>query len=154
VTAQRRRHVPGLGRRPRHPVSTAPLKNVVDDLNRKLLDGSATLTFQGRSGYLRSVAEALKLPVDSQLVLYFERQLQGRLVSPTNPRALFFNDRVALGGCGTPSCWKWPRYDETAGHGASTRWSRRPAERAASSSASSGASGCHMAGTPRACPGC
>ena len=30
--------------------STAPVNNVVDDLNRQLQDGSAGLTFEGRSG--------------------------------------------------------------------------------------------------------
>jgi hypothetical protein len=77
--------------------STAPVNNIVDDLNRKLQDGTAALTFEGRSGYLQSVIDALKLPIDSQLLLFSRGSLQGRLVNPGNPRALFFNDRVALG---------------------------------------------------------
>lgn len=77
--------------------STAPLDNVVDDLNRGLERGSTTLTFEGRSGYLRSVLEALRLPIDSQLLVFTPLSLQGRLISATNPRALFFNDRAALG---------------------------------------------------------
>jgi len=77
--------------------STAPLDNVLDDLNQRLQDGSAKLTFEGRSGYLRSVLDLLRLPIDSQLLLYSQGSLQGRLVSPSSPRALFFNDRVALG---------------------------------------------------------
>ncbi|HEY6508523.1 MAG TPA: hypothetical protein VIY56_10960 [Vicinamibacterales bacterium] len=77
--------------------SSAPLSTVVDDLNRRLEDGSARLTFEGRSGYLRSAIDALQLPIDSQLLLYSKGSLQGRLVSPASPRALFFNDRVALG---------------------------------------------------------
>ena len=77
--------------------STAPLSNVVDDLNRRLQDGSARLTFEGRSGYLASALDALTLPADSQLLLFSKGSLQGRLIGPANPRALFFNDRVALG---------------------------------------------------------
>ena len=42
--------------------STAPVNNVVDDLNRKLQEGSVGFTFEGRSGYLVSVIDALKLP--------------------------------------------------------------------------------------------
>ena len=37
------------------------------------------------------------MPADSQLLLYSKASLQGRLIGPANPRALFFNDRVALG---------------------------------------------------------
>jgi len=41
--------------------STAPLSNAVSEVNAKLRDGRAHLTFDGRSGYLRA---ALDLPVD------------------------------------------------------------------------------------------
>jgi hypothetical protein len=77
--------------------ATAPLSNVVDDLNRRIESGSARLAFEGRTGYLASVLEALELPTDSQLLLFSKASLQGRLIGPSNPRALFFNDRVALG---------------------------------------------------------
>jgi hypothetical protein len=76
--------------------STGPVSNVVDDLNHKLQDGSARLTFEGRSGYLGSLVEALALPADSQLLVFSQLSLQGRRVSPGNPRAIYFNDRVAL----------------------------------------------------------
>jgi hypothetical protein len=77
--------------------STAPVNNVVDDLNHKLQDGSVGLTFEGRSGYLQSVIDALKLPTDSQLLLFSKASLQRRLINPSNPRALFVNDRAVLG---------------------------------------------------------
>ena len=95
--------------------STAPLNNVVDALNRKLQDGSAGLTFEGRSGYLRSVIAALQLPIDSQLLLYSKGSLQGRLVGPANPRALFFDDRVALGWVRDGDLLEVAAHDETAG---------------------------------------
>ena len=77
--------------------ATAPVSNVVDDLNRRLEAGSARLAFEGRAGYLASVLDALALPADSQLLLFSKGSLQARLIAPANPRALFFNDRVALG---------------------------------------------------------
>jgi hypothetical protein len=77
--------------------ASAPLDNVVDDLNRRLLDGSVRLAFEGRAGYLASALDALALPADSQLLLFSKGSLQARSIDPTNPRALFFNDRVALG---------------------------------------------------------
>jgi hypothetical protein len=74
--------------------STAPVENVVEQLNRKLQAGTARLTYEGRNGYLQSAIDALNVPVDSQLLVFSKASLQGRLVNPSNPRALFFNDRV------------------------------------------------------------
>src|SRR5690606_31744719 len=68
-----------------------------DDLNRRLEAGAAALAFDGRSGYLQSVVDALQLPVDSQLLLFSKGSLQRRQIEPSNPRAVFFDDRVALG---------------------------------------------------------
>jgi hypothetical protein len=77
--------------------STAPLNNAVTDVNRKLHEGSAQLTFDGRSGYLRSALSALDIPVDSQVLVFSQTSFQRKRITETNPRALFFNDRVALG---------------------------------------------------------
>ena len=77
--------------------STAPLNNVVADVNRKLQDGTVHLAFEGRSGYLQSALDALEIPVDSQMLVFSPTSLQRRLIGESNPRALFFNDRVVLG---------------------------------------------------------
>jgi hypothetical protein len=77
--------------------ASAPLNNAVSDLNQKLRDGGARLTFDGRGGYLRSALSALDLPVDSQALVFSQTSFQRKRISETNPRALFFNDRVALG---------------------------------------------------------
>src|SRR5262245_4278008 len=95
--AQRGGQFMGSADDPAIAYSTAPVHNLVDDLNRKLQDGSIALAINGRSRYLRSVLDALSLPTDSQLLVFSQLSLQGRLISPSNPRALFFNDRVALG---------------------------------------------------------
>ncbi len=71
--------------------------NVVAAFNEKLRDGSATLTFEGRSGYLRSALAGLSLPVDSQVLVFSPTSFQAKRISATNPRALFFTDRLALG---------------------------------------------------------
>ena len=75
----------------------APVSNVVADLNAKLANGAVQLRFDGRSGYLQSALDALNIPVDSQLLLFSQTSLQAARIGPANPRALFFNDRVALG---------------------------------------------------------
>jgi hypothetical protein len=95
--------------------STAPANNVVEDLNRKLQDGSAGLTFEGRSGYLQSAIDSLKLPIDSQLLVFSKTSLQGRLVTPSSPRSLFFNDRVVLAWVRDGDLLEAAAHDENAG---------------------------------------
>ena len=77
--------------------SAAPLDNAVARVNNKLQDGAVQLTFEGRSGYLQSALNALDIPVDSQMLVFSQTSFQAKRISETNPRALFFNDRVALG---------------------------------------------------------
>ena len=54
-----------------HPAiayTTAAVSDPVADLGRQLQQGSVHLTFDGASGYLRSVLDALKIPIEeSQL---------------------------------------------------------------------------------------
>jgi hypothetical protein len=95
--------------------STAPLRNVVQDLNRRLSEGSARFRFDGRSGYLQSALDALDLSADSQILVFSKTSLQGRLVSPTNPRSLFFNDRVALAWVRDGDLLEVAAHDDTAG---------------------------------------
>ncbi|HEV8394550.1 MAG TPA: hypothetical protein VGQ37_09765 [Vicinamibacterales bacterium] len=75
----------------------APVSNVVADLNARLADGTLQLRFDGRAGYLQSALDALNLSIDSQLLLFSQTSLQAARIGPANPRALFFNDRAALG---------------------------------------------------------
>src|ERR1700694_4985314 len=68
----------------------------VAKLNRKLLEGQVRLKFQGASGYLRSVLDALDVPLESQLAVFSKTSLQARRINPQNPRTIFFNDSVAV----------------------------------------------------------
>src|SRR6476620_8511165 len=77
--------------------STASPNNVVVDVNRRLQSGELTFTFDEGSGYLQSALAALDLPIDSQLLVFSRTSLQGKRIGEQNPRALFFNDRVAMG---------------------------------------------------------
>jgi hypothetical protein len=76
---------------------TAPLDNVVVDVNRQLRDGALKFSYDRRNGLLNSALEALQLSTDSQLLVFSRGSLQGKLIDDQNPRALYFNDRVALG---------------------------------------------------------
>ena len=71
--------------------------NPVDELNRRLREGTARLTFEGRSGYLRSTLDALDVPVESQMLVFSQTSLLAKQISPSNPRAIFFNDTVQVG---------------------------------------------------------
>jgi len=85
---------------PGHPAigyATRPAKDPVSKLNRKIQEGKAQLRFDGELGYLRSVLEALDVPIESQLVVFSKTSLEMNRINPHNPRTLFFNDSVAVG---------------------------------------------------------
>lgn len=74
----------------------APRTDPVAQLNARLLAGTATLAFDGPSGYLRSLLNALDIPVESQMAVFSKTSLQSARVNPSNPRTIFFNDDVAV----------------------------------------------------------
>ena len=83
-----------------HPAiaySTGPVLNVVSVLNERILAGDVELTFQGRSGYLESVLNALDVPIQSQTTVFSKTSRQAQEITSQNPRAIFFADTVAVG---------------------------------------------------------
>ena len=77
--------------------SSTPATDAVAALNLKLQDGSASLTFDPANGYLRSVLDALKVPVESQALVFSQTSFQAPLINIQNPRAVYFADTVAVG---------------------------------------------------------
>ena len=77
-----------------------PPHDAIAQLNEKLAAGSTTLSYEPGSGYLRTVLSALDVPVESQVAVFSKTSVQARIISPVNPRTLFFNDHVVVG---------WPR---------------------------------------------
>ncbi len=83
-----------------HPAisySTGATSDAVSALNAKLQGGSATLKYDDSTGYLRSVLDALGVPVESQIMVFSQTSFQSSLIRMHNPRALFFSDTVAVG---------------------------------------------------------
>ena len=83
-----------------HPAiayDTAPLDDAAARLNRRLADGSVTLSFEPGTGYLKSVLDAFAIPVDSQILVFSKTSFQAPRINPSNPRALYFNDTVSVG---------------------------------------------------------
>jgi hypothetical protein len=60
-------------------------------------EGVSRLTSEGPSGYLRSVLDALDVPVSSQIMVFSKGSVQSALIGANNPRALYFNDSVVVG---------------------------------------------------------
>ena len=75
----------------------APRTDAAAELNRRLMAGTSALKFEGPSGYLRSLLELLDIAVDSQMAVYSKTSLQTPIISPSNPRTIFFNDTLAVG---------------------------------------------------------
>jgi len=66
-------------------------------LNLKLQRGETHVKYEQPQGYLRSVLDELKVPIESQIVVFSKTSFQAERISPTNPRSLFFNDSVIVG---------------------------------------------------------
>src|SRR5262245_52776832 len=73
--------------------------NSVADLQSRMAQGKTQLAFDARPGvgYLPSVLRELGVPLESQLLVYSKTSLQQRLITPDKPRALYFNDALAVG---------------------------------------------------------
>src|SRR5688572_7702732 len=96
VTAQLQ-HPSLLRNHPAIGYATAPTRDAIAELNRKLKAGEVTLKAEGPSGYLRSVLDALNIPVESQLLVFSKTSFQASRIGPKNPRAIYFNDTVSVG---------------------------------------------------------
>jgi hypothetical protein len=83
-----------------HPViqyATRPTTDRVAKLGQALAANTRSLQRDPRSGYLRSLLEALDLSPDSQLLVFSKTGVQSAYTSPRNPRALFFDKSVVVG---------------------------------------------------------
>ena len=74
-----------------------PTTDRVAKLSEALAKGEPQLERDSRTGYLRPVLEALGVPVESQLLVFSKTGVQRAHTSPHDPRAIFFDDSVAVG---------------------------------------------------------
>jgi hypothetical protein len=84
-----------------HPAihySQESLENPASRLARQLEDGKVRLEFkEGGLGYLPSLLERLGVSPDSQALVFSKTSFQAAKIGPRNPRAIYFNDDVAVG---------------------------------------------------------
>jgi hypothetical protein len=76
-------------------LAAAPSDRVVD-LNRRIRGGGLSFEFDPRLGYMPSVVRALDLKSESQVLVFSKTSLQSTFISPYTPRAILFDDSVAL----------------------------------------------------------
>ena len=74
-----------------------PATDAVAQLAAAVSSGTASLAYAEPGGYLNSVLQALAVSPESQLLVHSKTALQRAHTSPTNPRALYFNDTVVVG---------------------------------------------------------
>ena len=83
-----------------HPAiqySTRPTRDAVARLNERLAKGDLQLSFDGPSGYLRSVLAMFDISPASQTLVFSENSLQRAHISKATPRAIYFNDTTTVG---------------------------------------------------------
>jgi len=74
-----------------------PARDPIAKLVADIAAGKVHLKFDGEQGYLRSLLDALDIPVESQMVVFSKTSVQGDAIGPQNPRVLYFNDSVVVG---------------------------------------------------------
>jgi hypothetical protein len=86
------------------PYSDAPINYRSQDLSdpvallqKQIDEGRVSLTYDPDHGYLKSVLALLKVPVDSQTLVFSKTSFQYPKISPDHPRALYYNDDVYVG---------------------------------------------------------
>lgn len=83
-----------------HPAieyATRPTHDRIARLNEDIAKGAVRLPFDPASGYLRGVLAATGVPVESQLLVFSETSAQADHISFRNPRAIYFDDDLAVG---------------------------------------------------------
>jgi len=66
-------------------------------LNARIAAGQGTLPFDEQTGYLKATLAALDISPDSQVLVYSPTSFQASKITQQNPRAIYFNDTVAVG---------------------------------------------------------
>jgi hypothetical protein len=73
------------------------LSDPVALLEKDIEAGKTSLTYEPEHGYLKSVLALLKVPVESQTLVFSKTSFQYPKISPQHPRALYYNDDVYVG---------------------------------------------------------
>ena len=79
------------------PIHQTTRNDAVTRLQKQLERGDVQLEYADTTGYLQSVLKLLDVPVSSQGLVFSKTSLQSNYISPSNPRAIYFNDNIFVG---------------------------------------------------------
>ena len=82
---------------PAHGYWDRPLKDPFSLRMEEFRDGTIPLDRSSERAFLRSLLEEFEIPISSQLLVFSTTSLQLRLISPRNPRAIYFDEDVYIG---------------------------------------------------------
>jgi hypothetical protein len=74
-----------------------PGNDAIARLQKQLDSGTAKLEYTPGFGYLPSLLKNLGINIDTQMLVFSKTSFQSVKISPRAPRALYFNDEVAVG---------------------------------------------------------
>jgi hypothetical protein len=77
--------------------STTEPQDPVAALGARIAKGELKLAWDEKFGWLPGVLDALRIPKSSQTLVFSKTSLQRKLISPDNPRAIYFNDDIYIG---------------------------------------------------------
>jgi hypothetical protein len=94
----------------------ASLHDPVTEFVRRVENHEAKLEYsQNGWGYLPSLLKQLDLNIDSQILVFSKTSFQLTKISPQTPRAIYFNDRVALGAVQDGNVFEMASFDPEQG---------------------------------------
>lgn len=82
---------------PPHDYRTRPLHDPFTLRMADLSSGKVPLDRRNEKAFVESLLRLFEIPVSSQLLVFSTTSLQLSLISPSNPRALYFNEEVYVG---------------------------------------------------------
>jgi hypothetical protein len=85
--------------RPPINYSTSTPSDAVARFFQKVHTGKAAVQWTDSCGYLASLLKNLDIRPSSQVLVFSKTSLQRSRISPRTPRAIYFNDEVAIGYC-------------------------------------------------------
>src|SRR5436190_8354615 len=82
---------------PSIPYTTGKRTDRVAALIGRIERGEVVLEHDDQRGYLESLLANLEIDPSSQTLVYSQTSLQGKLINPKTPRAIYFNDDAYVG---------------------------------------------------------
>ncbi|HYM23069.1 MAG TPA: hypothetical protein VEU08_07670 [Vicinamibacterales bacterium] len=86
-----------LHEQPAIAYAATPTTDRVGALAREITAGTRTLQRDPKTGYLRPLLDALAIAPESQMLVFSKTGVQRAFTSPHTPRALYFDQTVAIG---------------------------------------------------------